>query len=96
MKHHKTRNSLEESNKLPYKLRTKNWIKVNDDARRVNIMCSQIKFKTTMLSSSLFHYSDANIFVKETITIARLDQATRAAEKTNKKVSFKYCTLSTN
>ena len=96
MKHHKTRNSLEESNKLPYKFRTKNWIKVNDDARRVNIMCSQIKFKTTMLSSSLFHYSDANIFVKETITIARLDQATRAAEKTNKKVSFKYCTLSTN
>ena len=67
MKHQKTRNLLEESNKLSYKFRTKNWVKVNDGARRVNIMCSQIKFKTTMLNSGLFHCSDANIFVKETI-----------------------------
>ena len=31
---------------------------------------SQIKFKTTMLKSSLCHYSDAYILVKGTITIA--------------------------
>ena len=31
---------------------------------------SQIKFKTTMLKSSLCNYSDAYIFVKGTISIA--------------------------
>ena len=45
----------------PTKFRTKNWIEINNDAREMSNTNSQIKFKTSMLRSSLFDYSDACI-----------------------------------
>ena len=55
---------------------------------------SKIKFKTTMLKSSLCDYSDAYIIVKGTITVN--NTAGAAANNTNKKVIFKSCAPFTN
>ena len=52
---------------------------------------SQIKFKTTMLKSSLCDYSDAYIHVRGTITVNYTGAADANANNTNKKVIFKNC-----
>ena len=54
---------------------------------------SHIKFKTTMLRSSLCDYADVYILVKGTVTItgARDDATARRAEERNKDVIFKNC-----
>ena len=54
---------------------------------------SQIKFKNTILKSSLCDYSDAYVLVKGTITIegAGADAAARQADEKNKGVAFKNC-----
>ena len=66
---------------------------MNDVARGAYNTNSQIKFKTTMVNSGLFDYSDAHILVKGTITIIRqgADTAAIALDKDNKKVIFKNC-----
>ena len=51
------------------KFKTKNWIEINDQSRGVYSTGSDIRFKTTMLKSSLCYYTDAYILVKGTITI---------------------------
>ena len=82
----------------PSKFKTKNWVELNDASRNVHNHNSQIKFKTTMLKSSLCDYSDAHIFVKGTITItgAGDDAATRQADERDKEAAFKNCALFTN
>ena len=61
------------------------------------IINSQIKFKTTMLKSSLCDYSDAYILVKGTISVNNTAAAgAAAANNTNKKVIFKNCAPFTN
>ena len=45
----------------PSKFRTKNWIKINDESRGGYTTGNDIKFKNTMLSSSLCHFTDAYI-----------------------------------
>ena len=76
----------------PSKFRTRNWIEINEESRGAYNVNSQIKFKTTMLKSSLCDYSDAYILVKGTITVNN----TAAANNTNKKVIFKNCAPFTN
>ena len=80
----------------PSKFRTRNWIEINDESRGVYNVNSQIKFKTTMLKSSLCDYSDAYILVKGTITVNNTAAAGAAANNTNKKVIFKNCAPFTN
>ena len=55
----------------PTKFRIKNWVEINDDARGTYNTNSQINFKTSMLRSSLFDYSDAYILLSGAITIRR-------------------------
>ena len=50
------------------KLRLKNWVEINDNLRWTYNTNSQIKFKTSMLRSSLFKYS-VHIPVNRTITL---------------------------
>ena len=70
MEYQKTANLLDDaSSNQPSKLKTKNWVEVNDESRRTYNVNSQIKFKTTMLKSSLCDYSGAYILVKGKITI---------------------------
>ena len=80
----------------PSKFRTRNWIEINDESRGTYNVNSQIKFKTTMLKSSLCDYSDAYILVKGTITVNNTAAADAAANNTNKKVVFKNFAPFTN
>ena len=70
MEYQKIANLLDDNkSNQPSKFRTKNWVEINDESRGTYNVNSQIKFKTTMLKSSLCDYSDAYILVKGTITI---------------------------
>ena len=79
-------------------LEQKTGLKINDESRGTYNVNSQIKFKTTMLKSSLFDYSDAYILVKGTITItgAGADAAARQTYERDKGVVFKNCARFTN
>ena len=79
----------------PSKFRTRNWVVINDESRGAYNVNSQIKFKTTMLKSSLCDYSDAYILVKGTISVNNTAAQGAAANNTNK-VIFKNCTPFTN
>ena len=84
MEYQKIANFLDDNkSNQPSKFRTKNWVEINDESRGTYNVNSQIKFKTTMLKSSLCDYSDAYILVKGIITItgAGDDAAARQADK---------------
>ena len=80
----------------PSKFRTKNWVEINDESRGRYSVNSQIRFKTTMLKSSLCDYSDAYILVKGIITVNNTAAAGANANNTDKKVIFKNCDRFTN
>ena len=94
MEYQKIANLIDDRLNQPPKFRTKNWVEINDESRGQYNANSQIKFKTTMLKSSLCDYSDAYILVKGTITIngAGADAAARQADERDKGVAFKNCT----
>ena len=50
----------------PTKFQAKHWVEINDESRVTCNTNSQIKFKTSMLRSSLCDYSDAHILVRGT------------------------------
>ena len=91
MKYQKIANLLNDESNKPSKFRTKNWVEINDEARGTYSHNKQIKFKTSMLRSSLCDYSDAYIPVKGNITVNDTAGAGAAANNTNKKVIFKNC-----
>ena len=95
MEHQKIANLLNDgSNKLS-KFRTRNWVEINE-ARGTHSHNKQIKFKTSMLRSSLCDYSDAYILVKGNIIVNNTAAADDDANNTNKKVIFKNCAPFTN
>ena len=65
------------------KVKKKNWIEINPYSGGVYNTNSDIRFKTTMLKSSLCDYCDAYILVKGRITItgARNDAVARQADE---------------
>ena len=93
-----------ESNQLT-KFRTKNWVEINDESRGT-YTTNDIRYKTTMLRSSLFDYADAYVLAKGTRKITGNAQpepdpttpriaaqllAARQADKRDKSVIFKNC-----
>ena len=90
MEYQKIANLMDNASNQPSKFRTKNWVEINDESRGTYNVNSQIKFKITMLKSSLCDYSDAYITVNNTAA----DGA--AASNTIKKVIFKHCAPFTN
>ena len=66
---------------------------MNDQSRGLCNTNSDTRFKTTMLKSSLYDYSDAYILFKRKITINGRgdDNAARQADKRNKGVVFNRC-----
>ena len=72
------------------KFRTRNWVEINDESTGT-YTGNDIRFKTTMLRSSLCDYADAYILVKGTITIAGVgnDDATKQADERGKGVTYK-------
>ena len=82
-------NLLDNTPNEPFKFRTKNWVKTNDDSWATCNTNSQIKFKTSMLKSSLCDYSYAYILAKGTITAPNMAAADAAANNANKRVVCK-------
>ena len=92
MEYQKIANLIDDNTQnQPSKFRTKNWVEINDESRGAYNVNSQIKFKTTMLKSSLCEYTDAYILVKGTISVNNTAADGAAANNTNKKVIFKNC-----
>ena len=91
MEYQKIANLIDDASNQPSKFRTKNWVEINGESGGTYNVNSQIKFKTTMIKSSLCDYSDAYILVKGTITVDNTAAAGADASSTNKKVIFKNC-----
>ena len=92
MEYQKIANLLEGASNQPSKLRTRNLVEINNESRGT-YTSNNIKFKTTILRSNLYNYTDAYILVKGTITItgAGDDDAAKRLDERNKGVIFKNC-----
>ena len=91
MEYQKIANLLDSALNQPSKFRTKNWVEINDNSRGTYGVNKQIKFKTSMLRSSLCDYSDAYILVKGNISVNNTAGAGADANNTDNKVIFKNC-----
>ena len=87
---------LDNTQNQPNKFRTRNWVEINYESRAAynnndnNLNNSNnIKFKTSMIRTNLFHYSDAYILVKEIISVPNTAAQGAAVNNTNKEVIFK-------
>ena len=88
---------LDSASNKPSKIRTRNWVKINDYIRGAYSPDKQIRFKATMLRSCLCDYSDAYILIKGNISVNNTAAAAAAAaNNTNKKVIFNNCAPFTN
>ena len=65
-----------------------NWVEINDESRGTYDEDNQIRFKTSMLRSSLCDYSDAYILARGTTTVGNTG-AQGAAKNIDKKIIFK-------
>ena len=72
MEDQKITNLLESTANQSSIFREKNWVEINDESRGTYNINSQIKFKTSMLRSSLCDYIDACMLVSGTITVKTL------------------------
>ena len=88
MEYEKIASLLDNASNQPSKFRINKWVEINDESRGGFTTGSDIKFKTTMLRSSLYDYTDAYILVKGTITItgAGDDVAARRADERMPKI----------
>ena len=91
MKYQKIINFLDNTPTQPSKCGTKYSFEINDDSRVIYNKDRQIKFKTSMLKSGLFGYSDAHILVKRTITTAPIPPPVANPNNNDKEVLFKNC-----
>ena len=96
MEYQKIINLLDNTSNLPSKLKTKNWVEINDESQGTYNKDNQIRYKTSMLRSSLCDYSNAYTLVKETITVENTAEAALATNNLNKKVILKNCAPFTN
>ena len=76
---------LENASNQPSKFRIRNLIEINDDIRDVYSPNKEIRFKTTMLRSSLCDFSDPYILVKGNRTVNNTAAAGADGNNTNKK-----------
>ena len=99
MEFQKIINLLENTPNQPTKVRTKKWVEINNGSCGMYNTNSPIKFKTSMLRTSFWDYSDAYILVSRTITITGTgndDAAARRLDERNKGVIFKNCATFTD
>ena len=85
MEYKKIINLLEFAPNQPIKVRSKNWVEINDESRGVCNTGSQIKIKTLMLRSHLCDCCYAYILVNGTKTIPkeRYDNAAKWLDERN-------------
>ena len=87
---------LDNTPNQPSNFRPKKWVDTKDDLCRTYNTNSRIKYKTSMLRSYFYDYSDAHIFPKGFITIPNTEATATAINNGDKKVIFKNCNLFTN
>ena len=80
---------LDNTPNQPTKFRTKDLVEKSEDARGTYNKITQIKYKTSILKSSLCDYSSAYILVSGTITVAA--KAGDNPNNVNKEVVFINC-----
>ena len=90
MEYQKIANLRDYTSNQPSKFRIRNWVEIIDESRGTYNANSQIKFKTTMLKSSLCDYSDSYILVKGTISVNNTAAAGADTNNTNKKIILCY------
>ena len=95
MEYQRLINLLDNTTNQPSKFKTKQWVKINDESRETYNEDNQIRFKTSVLRSSLRVSSDAYILIVGTITVANTAAAV-AANNLDKKLTFRNCALFTN
>ena len=91
MEYQKIKGLLGNTSNQPPKFKTKNWVEKNDESRGTYNKDNQIRFKSSMLRSSLCDYVDAYILVKGTVTVANTVAQGPTNNTANKKVMFKNC-----
>ena len=91
MEYQKITNLFNDGSSKTSKFRTRNWVKINDEAKGTYSPNRQNKFKTSVLRPSLCDYSDAYVLVKGNITVNNTAADGAAANNTGKKVIFKNC-----
>ena len=91
MEYQNIANLIDDTSNQPSKFRTKNLVEINDESRGAYNVNSQIKFKTTMLKSSLCDYSDAYILVKGTISVINTADEGAAVNNTKNCAPFTNC-----
>ena len=79
---------LDNAPNQPTKFKTKNWIEINDYTRETYNKDKEIKFKTSMLKSSLCDYNDAYILFKGTTKIEPVAPPAANPNNNDKKVIF--------
>ena len=95
MEYQKIAKLLNDESNEPSKFRTKNWVEIDDDIRGEYSPNKEIRFKTSMLRSSICDYSDAYILVKRNISVNNTGTAAAPTNR-NKTVIFKTCASFTN
>ena len=68
MEYQKIINLLDNTSNQPSIFRARNSVEINDESRGTYDANNYIKFKTSVIRSSLCNYSDAYVYVKGTIT----------------------------
>ena len=97
MEYQKIAKLLNAASNKPSKFRARNSAEINDKIKCAYSPNKQIRFKATMLKSSLCDYSDAYIFVKGNTSVNNnTAAAAAAANNTNEKLIFKNCAPFTN
>ena len=95
-------NLLDDTANQPSKFRTRNCVEINDESRGAynnndgNNSNNNIKFKTSIMKSNLYDYSDAYILFKGTITVEGAAAEGAGVNTTTNKVIFKNCAPFTN
>ena len=90
MEYQKIISLLDDTTNQSSKFRTRNWVEINNESRadyndNNEDNNNNIKFKTTMIRSSLCDYSDAYILVKGILTAPNTAAVGATVNNTNKK-----------
>ena len=88
-------NLLDDTTIQPSKFRTRNCVEINDEPKG-KYDNSNIRFKTSMIRSNLYDYSDAYILAKGTTTVPNTAAARAAVNNANKEAPLENCAPFTN
>ena len=88
MEYQKIINLFDDTVNQTSKFRTRNWVEINDESKG-RYDNSNIRFKISMIRTSLCNYNDACILVKGTIAVPNMAAAGATVNSTNKKNNIK-------